>query len=95
MAHSVNSSITASPSFVEAAERGQVSASEGSVRPLPGDRRADPPYTLNCEEPFIQDRTLHEIEVRAQLVPGYGEIWLDRRENATIVNVTTQGTLLS
>ena len=77
MAHSVNSSITASPSFVEAAERGQVSASEGSVRhaevlpmggvrtpitgrprPLPGDRRADPPYTLNCEEPanLLQER---------------------------------------
>jgi hypothetical protein len=55
---------------VEPAERGQVRASEGSVkhvevfrmagvgtsilgrpRPLPGHRRADHHYTLNCEEP--------------------------------------------
>ena len=57
------------PEFLEAAERGQVRASEGSVRhvevlqmgsvrtsilrprPLPGHRRADRRYTLNCEEP--------------------------------------------
>ncbi len=56
--------------FFNATERGQVRASEGSVRHvevflmggvrtpiigrprlLPSDRRANPPYTLNCEEP--------------------------------------------
>jgi hypothetical protein len=60
------------PKLVEAAERGQVRASKGSVRHvevfqmgsvrtpiigrprhLSGDRRADPPYTLNCEEPVF------------------------------------------
>ena len=58
------------PELIEAAERGQIRASEGSVRhvevfqlgsvrtpiigrprPLPRQRRADHPYTLNCEEP--------------------------------------------
>jgi hypothetical protein len=58
------------PKLVETGERGQVRASEGSVRhvevfqmgrvgtlifgrprPLCGDRRAGPRYTLNCEEP--------------------------------------------
>jgi hypothetical protein len=62
---------------VELAERGQVRASEGSVRhvevfrmggvrapilgrprPLPGQRRADPIYTLNCEEPFFPGPSL-------------------------------------
>ena len=60
--------------LVEAGERGQVRASEGSVRgvevfpvgsertpiigrprPLPGHRRAQTRYTLNCEEPSILD----------------------------------------
>ena len=59
------------PELVQAAERGQVRAGEGSVRhvevfrmggvrtpiigrprPLPGHRRADHRYTLNCEEPL-------------------------------------------
>jgi len=56
---------------IQAAEGGQVRASEGSVghvevfrmgglrtsiigrpRPSPGQRRANPSYTLDCEEPF-------------------------------------------
>ena len=60
------------PELIEAAERGQIRASEGSVRhvevfqlgsvrtpiigrprPLPRQRRADHPYTLNCEEPLM------------------------------------------
>jgi hypothetical protein len=57
------------PELIKAAERGQISTSEGSVRhvevfqmagvgtsiirrprPLPGQRRADLLYTLNCED---------------------------------------------
>ncbi|MGI8691302.1 MAG: hypothetical protein ACR2JK_00145 [Geodermatophilaceae bacterium] len=59
--------------------------------PVPDGGWPEEPWANATDPEFIQDRTLHEIEVRAQLVPGYGEIWLDRRENATIVNVTTTG----
>jgi len=72
--------------LVQAAERGQVRASKGSVghvevfrmggvrtsifgrpRPSPGQRRANPFYTLNCEEPNktqIAPRCAHRFEAR-------------------------------
>jgi hypothetical protein len=66
--------------LVEAAERSQVRAVEGSVwhvevfrtgrvrtpifgrpRPLPGHRRADDLYTLNCEEPQNLENPPHRL----------------------------------